>query len=209
MLIEDEINITLKIIIIGDSNVGKSTIFKKIQGKEINILVSPQPTIGMDFSRIYYKIDNKQLKIHLWDTAGQEKYQCIIKAYFREICGMILMFDVSNEKSFNNLKDWLDLTIIENRCNHNHPILLLGNKNDLSNVINSIELNTFIKTHNVIYHEISSNNNNLEEIFKAFVSNIIENENIKECKGVRHISSENEHIPLIMEKPKNLFCCNN
>ena len=53
-----------------------------------------------------YIIDNKRIKVHLWDTAGQEKYQCIIRSYFREICGVILMFDVSNEKSFNDLKRW-------------------------------------------------------------------------------------------------------
>lgn len=205
---ENNACISLKIIIIGDSNVGKSTIFKKVQNKEINIH-KEQPTIGMDFARIYYNIDNKNVTVHLWDTAGQEKYHCIIKSYFREICGIILMFDVSNEQSFNNLKKWLDLTTIEKRCSHKHPILLLGNKNDLPNVINSIELNTFIKTHNVRYHEISSNNNNLEEIFKAFVSNIIQNENIKDCKGVKHTSSENENITLIMNKTKNIFCCFN
>jgi len=205
---ENNACISLKIIIIGDSNVGKSTIFKKVQNKEINIH-KEQPTIGMDFARISYNIDNKNVTVHLWDTAGQEKYHCIIKSYFREICGIILMFDISNEQSFNNLKKWLDLTTIEKRCSHKHPILLLGNKNDLPNVINLIELNTFIKTHNVRYHEISSNNNNLEEIFKAFVSNIIQNENIKDCKGVKHTSSENENITLIMNKTKNIFCCFN
>jgi len=208
MSMENDACISLKIILIGDSNVGKSTFFKKVQNKEINIYKEPS-TIGLDFARIYYNIDNKNVTVHLWDTAGQEKYQCIIKSYFREICGVILVFDVSNENSFNNLKKWLDLTTMEKRCNHKHPILLLGNKNDLPNVINPRELNAFIKIHNVQYHKISSNNNNLEEIFKAFVSNIIRNEDIKDCKGVKHTSSENENITLIMKKTKSLFCCFN
>ena len=199
---------SLKIIIIGDTNVGKSTIFKRIQNKEINMYKEPS-TIGMDFARMDYIIDNKRIKVHLWDTAGQEKYQCIIRSYFREICGVILMFDVSNEKSFNNLKRWLDLIVKEKRCIHNHPILLFGNKNDLPNVINSIELNNFIKEHNMIYHEISSSNNNLEEIFKAFVSNIIQNENIIDCKGVKDISAENKRVTLLMKETKNKFCCFN
>jgi len=208
MSIENDTCISLKIIIIGDSNVGKSTFFKKVQNKEISTYKEPS-TIGMDFARISYTIDNKNITAHLWDTAGQEKYQCIIKSYFREICGIILVFDVSNEDSFNNLTKWLNLTTMEKRCSHKHPILLLGNKNDLPNVINPIELDTFIKTHNVLYHEISSNNHNLEEIFKAFISNIIQNENIKDCKGVKYSSSENENITLIMKKTKSLFCCFN
>ena len=200
--------ILIKIIIVGDTNVGKSTIFKRIQNKEINIDREPS-TIGMDFARIKYVIDNKRIKVNLWDTAGQEKYQCIIRSYFREICGVILMFDVSNEKSFNNLKKWLDLIVEEKKCIHNHPILLFGNKNDLPNVINSIKLNNFIKEHNMIYHEISSSNNNLEEIFKAFVSNIIQNENITDCKGMKDISAENKRVSISMKKTKNDSCCFN
>jgi small GTP-binding protein len=200
--------ISLKIIIAGDTNVGKSTIFKRIQNKGINIYKEPS-TIGMDFARIDYIIDNKRIKVHLWDTAGQEKYHCIIRSYFREICGVILMFDVSKTKSFNNLKKWLDLIVEEKRCKHDHPILLFGNKNDLPNVINSIELNNFIKEHNMIYHEISSSNNNLEEIFKAFVSNIIQNENIADCKGMKDISVENKRVTLLMKETKNQYCCFN
>ena len=68
-------------------------------------------------------------------------------------------------------------------------------------------MNKFIIEHNLIYHEISSSNNNLEEIFKAFVSNIIQNENITDCKGMKDISSENKRVTISMKKTKNDFCC--
>ena len=116
-----------KIVLMGDSKVGKSSVFNKL-----NNIVSytTTTTIGVDFCSLIKNIRGKNIKICLWDTAGQEKFKVMIRSYFREIAGVILVFDLTDNLSFENTKNWIKLLDLENKCDHDHPILLLGNKSD-------------------------------------------------------------------------------
>jgi len=177
---------TFKLILAGDTQVGKTSFFQTLQDIRQS-RIDTTTTIGVDLTVLHYNINNKQVKIQLWDTAGQERFQSIARTYFRNICGIILMFDVSKPETFYSLKKWIDIIEYENKCEHNHPIMLLGNKSELINKINKTELDEFIESHNKNYKEISCKQDNihLEEIFVSFVSLILEEGNPDTCNGVQ------------------------
>ena len=114
----------IKYILLGHSEVGKTTFFNKIINKiEKNYL----STIGMEIINIPAKVYNEEISIKLADTAGQERYRSLTKNFIKNVDGILLMFDVTNVESFNSVDYWVN-SIKEN--NQNHIIILVGNKID-------------------------------------------------------------------------------
>jgi len=118
----------IKIIFLGDSGVGKSRICHKYATN--NGYFNDSSTIGVDFRFLSYKTGGKTYKVHIWDTAGQEKYKSIVSTYFREIHSSIIVFDITNYSSFNNIRNWVNLLEANNKSNN--TIFLIGNKEDLT-----------------------------------------------------------------------------
>lgn len=185
----DELDYMIKIILVGDSSVGKTTYFHRIQKKQFYFQES---TIGVDYCSIKKHYYENYVKVNIWDTAGQERFNTIITTYFKEIGGIILMFSVNDPLSINTLEKWLKHVNAHTQCGHEyeHPILLLGNKTDKGNKTCMTELNRFIQEHNITYKEISCKNDTneyLEEVFDKFIGFIVKNQsqsgNI--CKGVK------------------------
>ena len=177
-----ECDYILKLILVGDSKVGKSTFFNKITNKEYK---EYKTTIGLDFKSFIRMHDNKILKINLWDTAGQERFRSIIKRYFENICGIILIFDLNNVDTFNSLEEWIFDLIRYNKCEHNHPKILIGNKNDLECKVEGKRINLLVEKYNLIYVETSIINNEMYNILNMLIDNI-DSEIIKPsilCKG--------------------------
>jgi len=193
-----EYDFKLKLILVGDTNVGKSSFFNILRNEDPMITSS---TVGVDFTSKLYNINNKKIKITMWDTGGQEKFECIVRSYFRQLSGMVLMFDLTLKSSFDNLEKWLELIDFENYCNHKHSILLLGNKKDISNrTIFNTDINKFIASRDIIYREVScKTDSDLENIFKLFIEKLISNEYINNCKGVQ---VKDENIILFDKKIK-------
>ena len=195
----------LKLIIVGDADVGKTTLFYKLRDEPYS---HPTTTIGVDFMSMYRKYKEKKYKICIWDTAGQEKFQSIVTTYFREACGIILMFDLSRYDTYINIQNWLNLLSHSNKCKHEHPILLIGNKSDLKNIIPNQELEKFINSPNVIYKEISCLNadkQSLEILIDLLIEKILE---IKDkCKGVIRYSDEKVKIKTKEISKQNITCC--
>ena len=141
----------INVILLGNSNVGKSTFLKK---------VAPQyefigPTIGVDSCTIPMKIEHWPLGVCIWDTAGQEKFQAITNAYYRMAQGVILIFDVNNIESYYSLQHWIHA--IRAKCPENVPVLIIANKIDLPWMIKRDEVIGFIKNlDNVSYTECCS-----------------------------------------------------
>ena len=108
----------IKLILVGDSNVGKTTFFNRLRDEPCSNLTT---TIGVDFMAMSKIYKDQKLKICLWDTAGQEKFQSIVTTYFREACGIILIFDLSEYSSYINLQNWLNRLDYENKCKHQNP----------------------------------------------------------------------------------------
>ena len=164
---------TYKIILVGNANVGKTTFFNKIKNNNYK-LEKHSSTIGVDFS-VFHKINNDiNIKINLWDTAGQEKYRSLIKTYFRDACGYLLMFDLNNYQSFQDLQEWYKDIENMNNCNNIHPVLLIGNKKDLESKVNRKEIQDFLEyKKNIIYNEISlKDEDNIQIIFKLLLDHI-------------------------------------
>ncbi|XP_078071526.1 ras and EF-hand domain-containing protein homolog [Mustelus asterias] len=116
-----------KIVLVGDAAVGKSSFLLRLCKNEFRGNTSA--TLGVDFQMKTLIVDGEQTVLQLWDTAGQERFRSIAKSYFRRADGVLLLYDVTCEKSFLNVREWVDM--IEESTNENIPIMLVGNKADL------------------------------------------------------------------------------
>ena len=193
----------LKLILIGDTNTGKSTILHNYINLRKNYIVT-DPTIGVDFgTRIIRLQDNRKIKLQCWDTAGQEKYRCIIRSYFRDICAVLLVFDVTNITSFHNLSYWLEEIKIHKSCkNHDHPILLIGTKIDKKyRRISKDQAVRFAEENNLLYVEINALEcDTMDNIMLQLTYRILEEFKHKHCRGVKAI---NNHIMIDFEEDNN------
>jgi len=180
-------------IIVGNSRSGKST-FCKSYAKGYSC-VEHTPTIGVDFISKKHQVDDDTIiKINLWDTAGQEAFRSIVQSYYRDICGAIIMFDITDRESFKNVPTWLKDIRLFNSCNHKHPIILVGNKSDLiqSRKIEHSEAIDYANSENMLYVESSCYNVEgietiMHHLYSHMYTNFIENIN---CRGVKIADSE-------------------
>jgi Ras-related protein Rab-1A len=116
-----------KLVLIGDSGVGKSCLLLRFA--DDNFTDSYISTIGVDFRFRTITIDKKTVKLQIWDTAGQERFRTITSAYYRGADGIIMVYDVTNQDSFEHVEEWL--SEVDRYANENTAKLLIGNKADL------------------------------------------------------------------------------
>ncbi|XP_036186621.1 ras and EF-hand domain-containing protein isoform X3 [Myotis myotis] len=116
-----------KIVLAGDAAVGKSSFLMRLCKNEFRGNTSA--TLGVDFQMKTLIVDGERTVLQLWDTAGQERFRSIAKSYFRRADGVLLLYDVTCEKSFLNVREWVDM--IEDAATESIPIMLVGNKADL------------------------------------------------------------------------------
>ena len=116
-----------KLLLIGDSGVGKSCLLN--QFADGNFSSNHISTIGVDFKIRSIEQDSKLVKLQIWDTAGQERFRTIVSSYYRGAHGIVLVYDVTNAESFQNVKYWL--SEIERYASKKAELLLVGNKVDL------------------------------------------------------------------------------
>ncbi|OUC49627.1 Ras family protein [Trichinella nativa] len=116
-----------KLLLIGDSGVGKTCLlFRFAEDSFNNTFIS---TIGIDFKIRTIELDGKKIKLQIWDTAGQERFRTITNAYYRGAMGILLVYEITNEKSFENIKNWV--RNIEEHASANVEKIILGNKCDM------------------------------------------------------------------------------
>ena len=146
-----------QILIIGNSVVGKTSILTKYTTKTYN--ENYIATVGLDFFTKDEKIDDKTIRVKIWDTAGQERYKAITKCFFQRAQGIIIVFDVTNKKSFDDLKIWIDSIRSQSKLTEdleNMPIIIIGNKIDIpKRVIDKETALNFSKEQNFDYYETS------------------------------------------------------
>jgi len=116
----------IKLLLIGDSGVGKSCLLLRFS--DDSFTPSFITTIGIDFKIRTIELDGKRIKLQIWDTAGQERFRTITTAYYRGAMGILLVYDVTNERSFNNIRNWF--SNIEQHASEGVNKILIGNKCD-------------------------------------------------------------------------------
>ena len=129
-------NFNFKIILLGDSNVGKTSIFNRFLENTFNETYECTVQAEYKYKAIFPDL-NTEVKLHIWDTSGSEKYKSITQQYYRDAHGIILIFDVCNRNSFNNLNNWI--SEIKNNCLSECQVIIVGNKNDIKDRIVSMD----------------------------------------------------------------------
>lgn len=164
----------LKLILLGDSGVGKSSLLHRYMDKPFNPDI--KCTINTDMKIKSFNIDSStSAQITIWDTCGQEKYRSLTNNFFRDAHGIILMYDVCDRRSFNSLDGWLN-EINKHTFKEDVSIILCGNKTDLKFRKTSFEEGyNFSKNNDILFCETSSKDGyNVNTVFENLTYNIIE-----------------------------------
>jgi Ras-related protein Rab-7A len=176
--------LSYKIVIIGDCNVGKTSLMRRY----VNNSYTEQykSTIGIDFLTKNIKLNNKIAELQIWDTAGSERFYSVSSSFYRGTDACVIVFDLTNINSFNNLEKWIDDFILNcaPKDIDNFPFVIIGNKSDLVIDNRKISFNSirrFCENKNIKYFETSSKlNSNIESSFNYLINKMISNNNIFE-----------------------------
>ncbi|KAE9597433.1 putative small GTPase superfamily, P-loop containing nucleoside triphosphate hydrolase [Lupinus albus] len=166
-----EYDYLFKLLLIGDSGVGKSCLLLRFA--DDSYLDSYISTIGVDFKIRTVEQDGKTIKLQIWDTAGQERFRTITSSYYRGAHGIIVVYDVTDQESFNNVKQWL--SEIDRYASENVNKLLVGNKCDLTanKVVSYETAKAFADEIGIPFMETSAKNaTNVEQAFMAMAAEI-------------------------------------
>ena len=148
-----EYDYTIKLLLVGDSSVGKTNFISVFIEKEFN--QNYMTTTGIDLKASSIEINNKKIKIQLWDTAGQEKYRAITKNLFLKVQGVLVVYDITNEDSFKSIKSWVNT--IKDECGKQMQMIIVGNKCDLNDqrIIDKNAAMEYAKQEKIEYIETS------------------------------------------------------
>ena len=140
-----EYDLSFKIIVVGDSGVGKSCLTMK--GTKNHYEESYSPTVGFEFFTFNIRINDKNIKLQIWDTCGQEAYRSLITSFYRNSSLAILVYSIDNQNSYCNIESWLNE--IKSQANPEIKIFLIGNKSDLDDQrqIHTDDAKLFSKEH--------------------------------------------------------------
>ncbi|CAF1353258.1 unnamed protein product [Adineta ricciae] len=171
-----------KLVLLGDSCVGKSALLKRLTQDTFD--GDFQPTVGIDFITHTITQNEQSIRFQIWDTAGQERYRSLSGSYCQHADGFIIIFDVTNEESFNNLTKWLSDAYANNT--NNVKTIFVGNKCDLTaeRVVHYDQAKALADSRNVTYLETSpKNGTNVEQVFMYFFNGLISKESSRKTSS--------------------------
>jgi len=188
----------IKILIVGDTCTGKSCILTRYVNE--SFIESQLATIGVDFSIKTIELENKTIKLQIWDTAGQEKFRTIVTSYYRGSNAVILTYSITSKESFDNIIDW------NNDCSKYAPNnickILVATKTDLekNRIVTKKEGHELAKQLGVEFVEISSKANaNVDLVFEMLAKNVLKS--YKQIKKIQSVSITNDNYK------KKSDCC--
>ncbi|KNH07848.1 hypothetical protein XU18_1525 [Perkinsela sp. CCAP 1560/4] len=161
-----------KYIVIGDSAVGKSCLLLQFTDKRFEII--HDLTIGVEFGARTLALDGTQVKLQIWDTAGQESFRSITRNYYRGACGCLLVYDITRRDTFEHIQNWLQDA--RSHANMNITLTLIGNKCDLEEKrqISREEGEAFAKQNNLLFYETSAKSaTNVDTVFVETARSIL------------------------------------
>ncbi|PAN16778.1 hypothetical protein PAHAL_3G085800 [Panicum hallii] len=168
---EEEYDYLFKVVLIGDSGVGKSNLLSRFTRNEF--CLESKSTIGVEFATRTLHVEGKIIKAQIWDTAGQERYRAITSAYYRGALGAVLVYDVSKPTTFENISRWLKE--LRDHADSNIRIMLVGNKTDLRHLraVTTEDAQNFAEAEGLSYIETSAlEATNVEEAFQLILGDI-------------------------------------
>ena len=203
-----------KIVLIGDTSVGKTNILSKYLTDEFD--AKSKATVGVEFGVKNFKIENNIVKVQIWDTAGEERYRSITNAYYKGAKGSLLVYDITNKKSFENVEKWI--SDLKANADEEISMILLGNKTDLEDkrVVSTEEGKNKAEFYNLTFMETSAlNGNNIQEAFNELIMDVykrnhelLENqakvEIIRDKKTIELDKGEDNNTDEVKEKK---WCC--
>ena len=180
-----------KLLIIGESGVGKTCLLLRFT--EDSFTANHLTTIGIDFKIKIINLENKLIKLQIWDTAGQERFRTITKTYYKGAHGIILTYDVTDQNSFKNIRNWIKQ--IEANAQSNVCKVLVGNKCDKTDrVVTEEEGKKLADDFQMMFFETSAKSNkNVTEVFNFLTQEILKNNTGKtEKTGTTLTSGDNK-----------------
>ncbi len=212
-----EIKDIIKLVFLGDSGVGKTNIMQVFNNGTFNI--NSKSTIGVDFALKAVRIREHCLKLQIWDTAGQERYRTFTSAYFKDSHGLLLVYDITNRKSFENIDTWLK-TAYQHINKEKTSIILLGNKIDKEEErkVSRVEAEDFAQQNNFLFMETSALDNRdlcITRSFYRLLDQIIGKYDFPDDDDVPRLAKRKEKSNLDMDlndevsndKLKKKKCC--
>ncbi|KAF7065080.1 hypothetical protein CFC21_071248 [Triticum aestivum] len=211
-----KIDYVFKVVLIGDSAVGKSQLLARFARNEFSL--DSKATIGVEFQTKTLQIDNRTVKAQIWDTAGQERYRAVTSAYYRGAVGAMLVYDMTKRQSFDHMARWLEE--LRSHADKNIVIMLIGNKSDLGSLraVPTEDAKEFAERESLFFMETSALEatnverafmTGLEEIYRTVSKkNLVANDeansggNSSLLKGTKVIIPGQEPAP-----PAKAACC--
>ncbi|KAH0458988.1 hypothetical protein IEQ34_011802 [Dendrobium chrysotoxum] len=166
-----KVDYVFKVVLIGDSAVGKSQLLARFSRNEFSI--DSKATIGVEFQTRTLTIDNKTIKAQIWDTAGQERYRAVTSAYYRGAVGAMLVYDMTKRQSFDHVARWLEE--LRGHADKNIVVMLVGNKSDLGTLraVPAEDAKEFAQRESLFFMETSAlESTNVETAFQTVLTEI-------------------------------------
>ena len=193
---DEDYDYLFKVVLIGESNVGKSNLLSRFTRDEFNL--ESKSTIGVEFATKSITTNGKVIKAQIWDTAGQERYRAITSAYYRGAVGALLVYDISKRVTFENMERWLQE--LKDHASQEIVIMLVGNKGDLRHLrgVGQDEALAFAEKHSLAFIETSAlESTNVETAFMRLLSEIysvMSSRNITDTDAFRNQSASASNI---------------
>ena len=192
-----------KMLLLGDSSVGKTCFLKRYTDNTFQDAYLS--TIGFDFKYKFVTLEEgKTVKVQLWDTAGEERFRTIAKSYYKGAHGIVLIYDVTNRKTYDNIRKWMNQ--IKDDSSSNISIILVANKIDCENEFRQVtkeEGEVLAKNNNLPIFEASAKDNiNVEESFKYLIEEINKKISHFTVQTTTKLNNDNKNI-----KQEKKGCC--
>jgi small GTP-binding protein len=181
----------VKILLLGDSSVGKTCLLPRYV--EDTFPENIMSTIGLDYRcKMVSSKGGKKIKLQIWDTAGQDRFRAITQNYYKRADGVVLIYDVTNENTFNNIQIWVNQ--IKENANQNVQIALVGNKIDSEKRVVTLEQGKELsERYNTLFYEVSAKKNEGVSFLFENLSDYLYNNSLQKEKE-KNISLHNEEV---------------